>query len=162
MTLRPLAAADRVLFARAREDPTITGRFGAQTAEIDDQIAHFIGVFESGIGGALTISPHGQPAVGAVFLEEGGAGIGNAGYWVLAEHRGHGYAARGLRLAARWALRSVGWERIQLWIEPDNEASLRVAQTAGFTREGVLRSWSVIDGRRADAVFFSLLPADLA
>jgi RimJ/RimL family protein N-acetyltransferase len=40
-------------------------------------------------------------------------------------------------------------------------ASQRVAERSGFRREGVLRSYHVVDGRREDAVFLSLLPADL-
>ncbi len=96
-----------------------------------------------------------------MFLSHGDCGCGCIGYWVLSQHRGKGYATRGLGLAAAWALRSLGWARAQLWIEPDNEPSLRAAEAAGFVREGVLRSYSVIEGRRSDAVFFSLLPADL-
>ncbi len=31
----------------------------------------------------------------------------------------------------------------------------------GFTREGLLRSYLLVDDQRADAIVFSLLPADL-
>jgi RimJ/RimL family protein N-acetyltransferase len=159
--LRPLTPHDRALFQEARTDLTIAYRFGTQTMPLDDQIQHFMGLFETGRGVALTIAPPQQSPVGAIFLEHGDSGCGNIGYWVLSQHRGHGYATRGLRLAARWGLRSLGWARLQLWIEPDNEPSLRVAEGAGFIREGVLRSYSVIEGRRCDAVFFSLLPTDV-
>jgi ribosomal-protein-alanine N-acetyltransferase len=161
--LRALTQRDRALFEEARTDSTIAHRFGTQTVALDDQIQHFIGLFETGQGAALTIVPHQQAAVGAIFLEHqhGDSRLGDIAYWVLSQHRGHGYATRGLRLAARWALQSLGWARVQLWIEPDNEWSLRVAETAGFTREGVLRSYGLIEGRRCDAVFFSLLPTDL-
>lgn len=162
VTIRPLTPQDRALFAKARADPTIAHRFGTQTSAVDDQIQHFIRLLQAGRGGALTIAPHQQAAVGAVFLENHDPDSGDIGYWLLSPHRGHGYATRGLRLAATWALQSLGWARLQLWIEPDNEPSLRVAEAAGFIREGVLRSYGVIDGRRCDAVFFSLLPSDLA
>ena len=49
--------------------------------------------------------------------------------------------------------------------DPDleNVASQRVAERAGFTREGVLRAYNGRrDGTRADAVVYSLLPQDLA
>lgn len=159
--LCPLTPQDRALFKEARIDPTIAYRFGTQTMAVEEQIQRFIRLFENGHGAALTIAPHQQTPVGAIFLEHGDSGCANIGYWVLAEHRGHSYATRGLRLAGRWALQSLGWARLQLWIEPDNEPSLRVAQAAGFIHEGVLRSYSVIEGRRCDAVFFSLLPTDL-
>lgn len=161
VTLRPLTPNERSLFEQARADPTITHRFGRQEMPLDEQTQQFMSLFDAGRGAALTIWPHAQAPVGAVFLEYADAGRGDLGYWVLKEHRGMGYAKRGLRLAASWALKSLGWERVQLWIEPDNESSLKVAEAAGFVREGVLRSYSVIEGRRCDAVFFSLLPADV-
>lgn len=161
VVLRPLTPQDRALFAQARADPTINYRFGPQRMALDNQVRHFIELFEAGHGGALTISPHREPAVGAVFLERDDPDTGGVGLWVLPQHRGRGYARRGLRLAATWALQSLGWVRVQLWIEPDNAPSLRVAESAGFVREGVLRSYGVIGGRRCDAVFFSLLPTDI-
>jgi hypothetical protein len=66
-----------------------------------------------------------------------------------------------LRLVSRWALSQPGVVRLQLWTAPDNTASQRVAERSGFQREGILRSYHEVDGRREDAVFFSLLPGDL-
>jgi RimJ/RimL family protein N-acetyltransferase len=154
--LRPLRPHDLALLEEARADSTIAYRFGTQAAALDDQIQRFTRLLETGQGVALTIAPHQQKAVGAIFLEHGESGRGDVGYWVLSQHRGRGHATRGLRLAATWALHSLGWARVH-----DNERSLRVAEAAGFIREGVLRSYSVIDGRRCDAVFFSLLPTDV-
>jgi hypothetical protein len=51
--------------------------------------------------------------------------------------------------------------RLQLWTTPENTASQRVAERASFRREGVLRSYAEVEGRRFDAAFFSLLPSDL-
>jgi RimJ/RimL family protein N-acetyltransferase len=36
-----------------------------------------------------------------------------------------------------------------------------VAERAGFTREGLLRSFAEIKGRRVDITMFSLLPGEL-
>jgi RimJ/RimL family protein N-acetyltransferase len=66
-----------------------------------------------------------------------------------------------VRLLAPWALRELRLARVALHTTPDNKASQRVAERAGFTREGVLRSFEEHDGRRVDVVVFSLLPADL-
>jgi RimJ/RimL family protein N-acetyltransferase len=63
-------------------------------------------------------------------------------------------------LVSRWALSQPGVARLELATSPENTASQRVAERSGFQREGVLRSYHVVDGRREDAVFFSLLPAD--
>jgi RimJ/RimL family protein N-acetyltransferase len=83
------------------------------------------------------------------------------GYWVRAGVRGRGVATRALALVARHAFDELGADRVQLTTEPNNLASQRVAEKAGFTREGVLRSLLEFKGRRRDAVMFSLLPEDV-
>ena len=88
--------------------------------------------------------------------------IGHVGYWCVPEHRGHGWTARAVLLFATHAFGALGIERLELVAEPANVASQRVAAKAGFMREGLLRSYiRYPDGRRADAVLFSLLPSDL-
>src|SRR5436190_20847146 len=64
--------------------------------------------------------------------------IGELSYWTLAGHRGKGYATRAVRLACRHAFAEMAIARIELFIEPDNAASLAVARAAGFTQEGAL------------------------
>lgn len=44
--------------------------------------------------------------------------------------------------------------------EPDNIASHRTLEAAGFQREGVLRDFLALGDRRADAVVFSRLARD--
>jgi hypothetical protein len=44
--------------------------------------------------------------------------------------------------------------------QSDARASQRVAERAGFTREGLLRAWMPTAEGRRDSVMFSLLPDD--
>jgi [ribosomal protein S5]-alanine N-acetyltransferase len=85
----------------------------------------------------------------------------SAGYWVAAPARGRGAASRGLRLLCSFAFAELGVQRIELWIEPGNAPSLGVAQAVGFHREGLLRSFMHVGGRRRDMLMYSLLPEDL-
>ncbi len=85
----------------------------------------------------------------------------SAGYWVAAPARGRGIASRALKLLARFAFDELCVERIELWIEPANAPSLRVAEAVGFHREGLLRSFMPIHGVRHDMLMYSLLPIDL-
>jgi len=89
--------------------------------------------------------------------------VAEIGYWVRREARGRGVATRATRLASRWALTSCGTKRLQLRADRRNVASQRVAESAGFRREGVLRSarFSTSQGRRVDFVMYSLLPEEL-
>ena len=89
-------------------------------------------------------------------------GLAAVGYWLRAEARGRGAATVAVQLTARWAFDALGVQRLELTTTPDNVASHRVAERAGFTREGVLRRFvATKDDRRQDCVMFSLLPADL-
>jgi len=102
--------------------------------------------------------------VGVRFLGEIDEGCAEVGYWVGAEARGRGVATAATRLAARWAFESVpGLARLQLRADVENIASNRVAEKAGFTREGVLRAqrFNARAGRRVDFVLWSLLREEL-
>ncbi len=89
-------------------------------------------------------------------------GVAEVGYWTSAEARGRGVTTRALVLVSRWALALPQVERLQLRADLQNVASQRVAEKAGFVREGVLRSahFSPRQGRRLDWVVYSLLPGE--
>ncbi len=99
--------------------------------------------------------------LGGIGTRVPGTAVVEVGYWVRADARGRGVATRALSLIARFAFDELGAARVQLMTEPDNIGSQRVAEKAGFTREGTLRSVLDFKGRRRDAVMFSLLPGDL-
>ena len=50
---------------------------------------------------------------------------------------------------------------MQLLTEPENLASQRVAEKAGFRREALLRSYVELKGRRRDVYMYALLREDL-
>jgi RimJ/RimL family protein N-acetyltransferase len=81
------------------------------------------------------------------------------GYWLFPEARGRGLATRAVRAVAREAFAS-GFSRIEANVRIGNDASVRVLERAGFSREGVKRSLLRHGGGRADATFFSLLPGE--
>jgi RimJ/RimL family protein N-acetyltransferase len=87
--------------------------------------------------------------------------VAEAGYWLRADARGRGAMTRALVLASRYAFEH-GAARVFLRADPENVGSCRVAEKAGFTREGVLRSahWNARLGRRQDWAIYSLLPTD--
>jgi RimJ/RimL family protein N-acetyltransferase len=102
--------------------------------------------------------------VGVRFFEGLDAGSGEVGYWVADEARGQGVATAATRLAAEWAFEvDSRLERLQLRADVENVASNRVAEKAGFTREGVLRAqrYNARLGRRVDFAVWSLLRAEL-
>lgn len=99
--------------------------------------------------------------LGGIGTRVAGPAVVEVGYWVKADARGRGVATRALGLIARFAFDELAAARVQLTTEPGNLGSQRVAEKAGFVREGTLRSRLLVKGRRRDAVMFSLLPADI-
>ena len=91
-------------------------------------------------------------------LFAGDPGLAEVGYWLRREARGHGAATTAVRLVAAWAFGELGIRRLNLQTAPENLASQRVAERAGFTREGMLRAWLPTPDGRRDSVMFSLLP----
>jgi ribosomal-protein-alanine N-acetyltransferase len=85
----------------------------------------------------------------------------HAGYWVTAPARRRGVASRALSLLCGYVFEQLGVQRIELWIDPQNLASVRVAEKVGFRREGLLRSFMEIGGERRDMLMYSLLPGEL-
>jgi RimJ/RimL family protein N-acetyltransferase len=106
--------------------------------------------------------PETGDAIGSIEMRINRMQTGHIGYWLAPEARGRGLTTDALRALSRWALQELGLGRVELVTDPDNIASQRVAENAGFTREGILRSILVNrDGSRRDGVMFSLLPGEL-
>lgn len=87
------------------------------------------------------------------------SGVREIGYWLRADARGHGTATRALALIVAWAFEQPDVARVQLRADPENAASCRVAERAGFTREGVLRQahWNPRIGSQRDWAMYSVL-----
>jgi RimJ/RimL family protein N-acetyltransferase len=83
------------------------------------------------------------------------------GYWLAREARGRGVATGAVRMVSSWTFENLPIERLEIHAEPDNHASRRVAERAGYTFEGVLRSYFVDKGSRRDVASYSLIRGEL-
>ncbi|MCF6742693.1 GNAT family N-acetyltransferase [Blastococcus sp. KM273128] len=92
-----------------------------------------------------------------LWLDELPHGRASAGYFVAPAARGRGRAADALTAATAFAWTIPGLARVQLHIEPWNTASVRTAERAGYQREGLLRRYMEIGGRRRDMLLFAAL-----
>lgn len=165
VTLRLLAQGDLPDVIEAVRDPliprytTIPDPYGEREArQWQRSSAHGL---TAGTDLATVIVEAGDDTLlGAIGLHGIGAESGrcSAGYWLAVDARGHGVATRALGLLCGYAFAELGVARIELWIEPENAASLAVAERAGFEREGLLRSFMAIRDVRRDMLMYSLLP----
>ena len=105
-------------------------------------------------------SLHDGSLVGAMTLFPPRDGVGVAGYWTVAGHRGRGLTGEALRVLSAWALQTVGLRRMELVADALNTGSRRVAEAAGYSAEGVLRQRSLHRGVPVDDVLFGLLASD--
>jgi RimJ/RimL family protein N-acetyltransferase len=81
------------------------------------------------------------------------------GYWLYPHARGGGVATKTACALADHAFR-LGIRRVVAHVKVGNDASDRVLERAGFTREGISRSMPTADGGRIDKTVWSLLPGD--
>jgi RimJ/RimL family protein N-acetyltransferase len=111
----------------------------------------------SGIGVSLAIvEATAGEAVGAVVLMHRGHGLYGLGYWLLRGVRGRGLASRAVALVTPWALAQPDVTGLEAHVEPWNEASCRVVERAGFTRDRLLPGEISVAGRRADVIRYVL------
>jgi RimJ/RimL family protein N-acetyltransferase len=87
-------------------------------------------------------------------------GRGEVGYWLAREARGQGHVTRAVELICAFGFERLRLARIALLAATQNRASQRVAERAGFTREGVLRSYMrTAEGHQDMVAYARLAPA---
>ena len=84
------------------------------------------------------------------------------GYWIRASERGRGLAAEGASALIRAAFECVGSDRVEIRIEPGNDASRRVVEKLAVPREATLRRRLPNRGELRDVDLFTIFAADFA
>lgn len=85
---------------------------------------------------------------------------GTLGYWMGEAFAGQGHMSRAVLVLARFAFLDIRLDRIEAACLPENLASVRVLEKAGFRREGYARGYLSIAGQRRDHLLYGLLKAD--
>ena len=165
--LRPWERRDVAAVTEACQDPEIP-RWTVVPHDYTERhardfISHTAGDVAAGRELAMAVVDADDGVLGAIGLSnfDWADMKGEIGYWVVPEARRREVGSRATRMVAEWALTRLGLERLELLAHPENEASQRLAERAGFTREGVLRMYRRRHGVREDLVMFSLLAEDL-
>jgi RimJ/RimL family protein N-acetyltransferase len=164
VTLRAWRESDIPAIVEACQDPEIPRWTSVPSPYAEEQARDFV---LHGVPGRrdevslAIVDAEGDELLGSIALFGAQERVGEVGYWVAAPARGRGVAVRAVRLVCAWGFEARQLARIQLHTLPGNEASERVAERAGFTREGLLRSFAEMKGRRVDITMFSLLPEEL-
>jgi len=165
--LRPWRDSDVTAVARACCDPEIARwtRIPENYGESDAR-AFLLHRYDAMLAGTTApfavVSPQDQ-LLGSVALMrmDWAHRRAEAGYWLAREARGRGHATRGLRMICAWGFAALGLERICLYAATGNQASQRVAERAGFIREGVLRAYMRGKEGQYDMVAYAVLADEL-
>jgi RimJ/RimL family protein N-acetyltransferase len=88
--------------------------------------------------------------------------LGEIGYLLAPAARGRGAMSRALALLVGWGFETLGLERVQALVHPENPRSAAVLERVGFRHEGVLRGYRPWLGAREDRVMFAVLRGELA
>ena len=134
--LREWADDDSAWYAKSVRDPLIQ-RFTTDSPTLDaGQVLAAIVRLRGAIyaeGFVICDAVTGE-RLGNIALRHDGR-AGEVSYWVAAEARGRGVAARTLALFSSWSFQAVGLEELWLRIHQDNVASQRAAVRAGYRRD---------------------------
>jgi RimJ/RimL family protein N-acetyltransferase len=168
LVLRPYRAEDADAVFAGCQDPEIQRWISAipvpYTAEDARTFITEVAIAGRATGRSLTVAIEADGRLvgssGVHHLTAGHPLGPEIGYWIAPEARGNGFAAEAAHALAEWAL-GLGAPRVHLVADVRNAASRAVARRAGYSQEGVLRSYlSYRDGSRGDAALFSRLPGD--
>lgn len=155
--LRPVSSSDTGMAMALATDPYVcdTGTLPLNAGEQEALawVKRQQGRHSEGRGFSFTIEEQlSGLAVGhcGLWLQHLAQGHASAGYAVVPQFRGRRFAADALA-----ALTSFGWtvpglQRIELFIEPWNAASIRTAEHAGYAAAGMRRDYPLAGGERRD------------
>jgi [ribosomal protein S5]-alanine N-acetyltransferase len=165
--LRMVSDADIPAIAEACQDPAIQRYTTVPSPYEDHHAREWAASSAAGMAAGtdlalLVVDAEDGALLGSVGLHAIDPATGRcaAGYWVTEAARRRRVASRALGLLCGFGFDQIGLRRIELWIEPQNTGSIGVAEAVGFVREGLLRSFMVVGGRRRDMLMYSLLAED--
>ena len=148
---------DRQMHLRLFEDRPPTGALLGQRAETEaaDRAAGSRATWT--VLGADSDLCVGQVTVHHIDSEHG---RGELSLWIAPQWRGRGLGGGALGLISDWLFDACGLARLQLLVEPDNQAMLRTAVRAGYREEGLLHGHLRRRGARVDVVVLARLAGD--
>jgi RimJ/RimL family protein N-acetyltransferase len=164
VVLRELREGDRAVVLSAMRDELVARWLNMPAAPSDRDFDALLRVTRDGRASGdridyVVTEPGADVSLGAVIASRRHRDNYEVAYLAGAAGRGRGLMTRAVRILCEWLLEE-GVGRIELRTHPDNAPSQKLAERAGFRREGLERKSIWLHGRREDAVVWSLLPDD--
>lgn len=161
ITLRPLRDSDAPLVAGAANDSETQKWLPLPTPYTLEDANHFIAeisvaTLAAGTGIVFAIEQDNM-FVGCIDVKRAEWLNRNCeiGYWTMPEHRGRGFMPQALGMLSQWVLHQQGFCRVEVRVADGNYSSQRVAEKAGYIREGIARQAGRVHGGRVDLIVYS-------
>ena len=138
--------------AAVRRSKKLHGRWASPPATVEKFDAYLKRLRKDAHLGYWVCTESGELA-GVININEIVRGLfcsGYLGYYAFAPHAGRGYMKKGLDAVLSEAFGRQRLHRLEANIQPDNEASRRLVQNAGFRLEGFSPRYLKIAGRWRD------------
>lgn len=139
LRLRPWSTDDVDDLTRIWQDRELQLRFDVEAPVTRDAVSAYVdGVharWRDGLQISLAIVVEGALVGGCDLdhLDTDHPDHPDLGYWLASDARGRGHATRAARLLLDWGAAALGVTEVCIEVEPDNAASIAVAQRLGFT-----------------------------
>lgn len=145
LELRPWRLADADALVAAGQDPAIRhwNRLLVETpTDARRRIERMHERWQAELSAIWAIAHPGDEAVGLIGWGDIDLAGGSAEimYWILPTRRGGGAVVEATKRLGDWALNDLGLHRLRLCHSVANPASCRVAEKAGYSLEGTMRS----------------------
>lgn len=83
------------------------------------------------------------------------------GYDLIESHWNKGYATEAIKKIVEFGLKEMNLNRIEAFITPGNDSSVRVLEKVGFKIEGIVRERDLIKGKLEDGIIMGILKRDI-
>jgi RimJ/RimL family protein N-acetyltransferase len=152
--VRGLAPADVPAIVAACQDPEIPRWTEVPSSYTREDADRFLAIAATdaaaGDGIGLAVTDASDRLIGTIGLMAVADGRAEIGYWTAAAARGRGVAPRAVALLRDWAHRELEVRELEILAHRDNRPSQRVAERAGFTDTGAVRSVARMSPGRRD------------
>lgn len=82
------------------------------------------------------------------------------GYGLRSDEWNKGYGTEILKALVKFGFEDMNLNRIEAFVTPGNDASIRLLKKVGFLQEGIVRERDLIKGKLEDGVIMAMLKSD--